>query len=517
MPHWVAPLSSYTASVAKVRATIDIEHLPVATVVVSDGVLVAANSAHAQLTGYGPSEVLGRTVPEIIAGFIDQRDRAMLERLVLDPRAHGSLWCRALRKDGATRAVRVEWAQADDEIYVFLLDARPEAFGQEVTEALARAAATFSRCASEAEVLDRAVDVLSERGFTATVLLWDEDDPLLRYGPTRIPTGTPVRAFERARPKREILVQLNPGFMDRRTAFFQDGVRLVREAYPEPVAEQVAAMLPAQRMVQAPLFVGDAPYGALVVTSDALTPPVATALELFAELIGKGIENIRLRFERVERERLAALGEAAGVMAHEVRNPVGAIMNALALLDREDPGAPNRALLAIISEETVRLEQLVTQLLELGRPLLPRPRAYALEELTQNAIRLLSTRGELGDRSIEVPNGQETLAWIDPDLTELALVNVLRNAAQSTAKGARMRVRVEKMDKCARWTLEDDGPGIPDEVTRRLGQPFVTTRATGTGMGLAVVRRIMEASGGRLSVGRAELGGAEVTLEFALP
>jgi len=497
---------------------IDIERLPVATVVTRDNVLIAANAAHELVTGYPPSEILGRTVLELIASLIDPRDRAMLERLAADPRSRGSLWCRVMRKDGDTRTVRVEWSQAEDLTYVFLLDARPEALGQEVTEALARAAGTFSRCASEEEVLERAVDVLCERDFTATVLLWDEHDPLLRYGPTRVPSRKLTRAFEKSRPKREILLQINPGFMERRTAFFEDGVRLVREAYPDPVAQEVAALLPAQRMVQAPLFVGDAPYGALVVTSDALTPLVATALELFAELIGKAIENIRLRFERVERERLAALGEAAGVMAHEVRNPVGAIMNALALLERDDrSAAPNRALLAIISEETVRLEQLVTQLLELGRPLLPRPRAYALEELTKSAIRLLSSRGELGDRTIELPEGQETLAWIDPDLTELALVNVLRNGAQSTAKGARMRVRVEKLEACARWTLEDDGPGIPDEVARRLGQPFVTTRAMGTGMGLAVVRRIMEASGGRLAVGRAKLGGAEVTLEFALP
>jgi PAS domain S-box-containing protein len=497
---------------------IDIERLPVATVVTRDNVLVAANAAHEQVTGWKPSEIVGRTVPELIASLIDPRDRAMLERLAQAPREHGSLWCRILRKDGQAAAVRVEWSQEDDTVYVFLVDARPEAFGQAVTEALARAAGTFSRCASEEEVLDSATLVLSERGFTTTVLLWDEDDPLLRYGPTRTPKGGLTRVFEKARPKREILAQINPGFMDRRTAFFQDGVRLVREAYPEPVAGEVAALLPAQRMVQAPLFVGDAPYGALVVTSDALTPLVTTALELFAELIGKAIENIRLRSERVERERLAALGEAAGVMAHEVRNPVGAIMNALALLEREDrSAAPNRALLAIISEETVRLEQLVTQLLELGRPLLPRPRAYALEELTRNAIRLLSSRGELRERTIELPDGQETLAWIDPDLAELALVNVLRNAAQSTAKGARMRVRIDKTDACARWTLEDDGPGIPEEVARRLGQPFVTTRATGTGMGLAVVRRIMAASGGNLSVGRAALGGAEVTLEFALP
>jgi signal transduction histidine kinase len=244
---------------------------------------------------------------------------------------------------------------------------------------------------------------------------------------------------------------------------------------------------------------------------------VATALELFAELIGKALETIRLRRMGVERERLAALGEAAGVMAHEVRNPVGAIMNALTLLQREEGGGPQHAaLLAIISEETVRLEQLVTQLLELGRPLLPRPRAFPMEELTQRALRRLTSREELGDRALEMPASGETLAWIDPDLTELALVNVLRNAVQSTQKHARMRLQVEAIDGCVHWTLEDDGPGIPDEVLRRLGQPFVTTRATGTGMGLAVVRRIVEASGGRLLVARGELGGARVTLELPL-
>jgi PAS domain S-box-containing protein len=506
------------------KHAVDIERLPVATIVTRRGLLVAANSAHERVTGWTCAELLGRNVQELIALLVDPRDHGIFTELARnressDPRTMGSLWCRVLHKDGESRAVRVEWElTGNEEALVFLLDARPEAFGQEVTEALARAAGAFSRCATEAEVLDRAVDVLCDRGFTATILLWDEDDPLLRYGPSRVVGQPETRAHEVARPKREFLVQVNPGFMERRTAFFQDGVRLVREAYPEPVAEQIVMLLPAQRMVQAPLFVGDAPYGALVVTSDALSPLVTTALELFAELIGKAIENIRLRVERVERERLAALGEAAGVMAHEVRNPVGAIMNALALLEREDrSGAPDRALLAIISEETVRLEQLVTQLLELGRPLLPRPRPYALEELTRKAIRLLASRGELTDRTIEMPPTTETLAWIDPDLTELALVNVLRNAAQSTGKGARMRLRIEKTEEHARWTLEDDGPGIPDEIAKRLGQPFVTTRATGTGMGLAVVRRIMEASGGQLSVGRAVLGGAEVTLEFRLP
>src|SRR5678816_1241791 len=108
----IAPLDvprEYTGGVGtKWGAEIDIERLPVATVITRDNVLVAANAAHEQVTGYAPAEILGRTVLELIATLIDPRDRAMLERLAGDPRAQGSLWCRVLRKDGQTRPVRVE-------------------------------------------------------------------------------------------------------------------------------------------------------------------------------------------------------------------------------------------------------------------------------------------------------------------------------------------------------------------------------------------------------------------------
>ena len=87
--------------------------------------------------------------------------------------------------------------------------------------------------------------------------------------------------------------------------------------------------------MQAPLFVNDVAYGALVLTGEALSPALAGSLEMFAELVARAIENVRLRIELVQRERLAALGEAAAVMAHEVRNPVAAIMNARALLQKE--------------------------------------------------------------------------------------------------------------------------------------------------------------------------------------
>ncbi len=505
--------------------TLDLDQLPVPALMTRDGVFVAINESFAQLTGWTAEALIGRTLPELLAKLIAPRDRASLERLSKNresshPQRHGSLWCSVLSASGEERPMRVQWRLSDNgrDSVTVLVDAQPEAFGQEVTEALARAAGALSRCATENEVLQRAVDALCERGFTATVLLWDEADPLLRYGPSGAPGRMRSTSLDLPRVPRDLLERLNPSFRDHRAAYFQDGIRLVREAYAEPVAERLLGLLPAHRMVQAPIFLGHEPYGALVVTGDTLTPFVATALDLFAELVAKALESVRLRQELVQHERLAALGEAAAVMAHEVRNPVGSIMNALALLDRHEAGAKEgKVLLSIISEEATRLAGLVEQLLELGRPLHPRPNVVVMEEIVARAVHVLDKRGELARASLTMPQPRDTHVLLDSTLAELAIINIVKNALQSTGGTGNLRITVTSSDATVGCVVEDDGPGIPDDIRARIGQPFVTTRATGTGMGLAVVRRIMEASGGRLAIERADHGGTRGTLEFPRP
>lgn len=492
-----------------------------------DGRFLAVNRLFEELTGWTSEALVGKTLLESLKELLSPHDLEIVAHRMRrhppdGPRTAGRLWCRLRSGSGGEVPVRVEWRHDPNgrDTIVTLVDAEPEAFGLEVTEALARAAGTLAAAVDENDVLVQAVTTLSARDFTATVLLIAPGDPLLRYGPSRSPKPSPGGVAALPRPPREVLTLINPAFMDRRAAFFQDGVRLVREAFPEPVVDEVLRLLPAERMVQAPLFVGSVPYGALVVTSSALSPLVATALELFAEFVGKAIENVRLRKEGALRERLAALGEAAAVMAHEVRNPVGAIMNALALLKRDPGPSPRSAsLLDIVGEESARLEHVVSQLLELGRPLLPRPRPCPVEEIVARAVSVLTARGQLRERALELPGvADETVASLDPDLMELAVTNVLRNAEQSTARGGRIRVRAETaMDPApglVRLVVEDDGPGFPDEVRARIGQPFLTTRAMGTGVGLAVVRRILDASGGRLQLDRSPLGGACVVLEL---
>ncbi len=496
-----------------------IQLLPIPALALRDGMCVAANTAYLRLIGIEEGAVVGRSRGELIAERVVPADQRLAENaatLALGGHDTGHLWCRVRDASGRDHPQRVVWFTGPEpgETLTFFFDAAPEAFGRNAADALARAAGLLGSCATEEEVLERGCEALAAHDFTATVLLVVEGDPLLRYGPTRSPLPRSHRPYELVRPPRGILEMLNPGFTQRRAAFFQDGMRLVRDTYPEQLVDDIARLLPSQRMVQAPLFVEGRPYGALVVTSELLTPLLAAAVELFAELLARAIENVRLRRERVHHERLAALGEAAAVMAHEVRNPVAALLNAATLLQRQTLDAPAReTLVRVVAEEAMRLERLVEDLLTLGRPLTPRLYTISLESVLDSVLALLERRGNLeGVRVTTSAPPRPMLVQGDEDLLQLAITNVVRNAAQSSMRG-RVRISFDEREGARAIVVEDDGAGFSTEAARRAGEPFFTTRPTGTGVGLAVVRRVLDASGGRLEVGPArELGGARVAL-----
>jgi two-component system sensor histidine kinase HydH len=516
---------------ARLNEQIALEKLPFATVLFTDGVAAQANPAFVDLLGWSLEDVVGLTAGQFIERYAHPADRATLEsgareRAELragrapqgEARQSGTLWVRMLTRDGGERALRIDWRGGTDgrQSFLFFTDAEAEAFGKRFTERLARAAGALVDGNSDTEILERAAEALAGEGLICTLLLIDRQDPLLRFGPTRVPASVqrlPPRSLQR--PPVSLLREVNPRFDERAAAFIFDGRRLVREAYPEAISSELLHVLPTTRMVQAPLFVGARPYGAMVVSGNTLTPMLGTAIELFAELVGHALANLQLRRERVERERLAALGEAAAVMAHEVRNPVAAIGNALALL-RATPrgGVMNEHLFEIISEETTRLDQLVNQLFELGRPLAPRPEAHPLLQLATASAKLLETRQESPVDRVTIEGTTADVVRVDRHLAELAVTNVLRNAVQSAGEHGHVVVHFERTENERALVVEDDGPGFAPEVLARAGEPFTTTRATGTGMGLAVVRRVLDALGGRVEIGTSAAGGARVALWF---
>ncbi len=223
--------------------------------------------------------------------------------------------------------------------------------------------------------------------------------------------------------------------------------------------------------------------------------------------------------ERAERaERLAALGRVAAALAHEIRNPLGSIAGSIDLI-AEAPGLgeDERRLCAIIRAESDRLNDLVGDMLNLARP-----RAPTLEHV--DAARIASDVVQLARRArmaaIEVPieyRGPASLPFV-ADGAQLRQVvwNLVRNAVQATGAAEPVTVSVgARDDGSLHVEVADHGPGIPPEMRSRIFDAFVTTRAQGLGIGLAVVRQIVEAHGGRIEV-RDTMGGG-TTLSVQLP
>ena len=516
-----------------------LDSIPIAALLARGDVIVAANPAYEKLMSIRADQVVGRTVSDLIAQFVHTPDNAVVESaadaLKAGQLADGTLWIRVIDARGVPRSLRVIWetADADGGVVIYLLEAANEAAAKSLAEALARAGGDLVRCRDEAEVLERAADALFAQGLTVTTFLLRGDDPFLAYGPTRTPDSPTAKpspllvSIMKISLPRGLLTRVNPHFYERRAAFFQEVAPLVDSAYPSEVATSVKFRLPAKHGVQAPIFVDEAPYGALVVTSNALSPALAGAIEMFAELVARAIENVRLigraaarleelqclQSELVVRERLAALGEAAAVMAHEVRNPIGAIANAATLLRRNS--GLDLELLRVIDEEAARLERMVSDLLDLGRPLAPKLRAVDLCALAKASVDVTRQRRECEDIAFTVEEaGSNLLASVDPDLVQLAVLNVMRNAAQATPPGGRVIIRVEPKDAGVAIVIDDEGPGFPALGTDRLFEPFFTTRAAGTGIGLAVVRRVVEANEGRLEIGATERGGGRFKMIF---
>ena len=222
------------------------------------------------------------------------------------------------------------------------------------------------------------------------------------------------------------------------------------------------------------------------------------------------VQHARAQEALRRRDRLAAMGELAATVAHEVRNPLNAIGMSVQRLRREfvnvepDHSAETRTeqaeLLEVLSSETSRINRIVQQFLEYARPprIAPRPVDLAafLTEVAAGAAAMAAERGITLDTAIERV-GEATL---DPDQLRQALDNLLRNAFEASADGSSVTLRAARTADGHRIVVEDHGPGIPADQLPRIFDLYFTTKAEGTGVGLAVTHQVIEAHGGSLEV-----------------
>ena len=231
-------------------------------------------------------------------------------------------------------------------------------------------------------------------------------------------------------------------------------------------------------------------------------------------------DQAQLEREMERSKALAAMGQFAATIAHELRNPLGSIKGAAQFLLQDSRDATVRDFLSIVVEEVDGLGKLTTDLLEFARPAPPTFFLTDLVALARSEVSFMREElARLGCSQVQEHYAvEEALARVDVGQLGRALRNLLLNAAQAMASVGNTRVdsrvSVTLTAEGARWRLsvEDNGPGLPSEGIERLWEPFFTTKARGTGLGLAQVRKTIEAQGGTILAENVATGGARFSL-----
>lgn len=220
---------------------------------------------------------------------------------------------------------------------------------------------------------------------------------------------------------------------------------------------------------------------------------------------------------RVRRaEKLAAIGQLASGLAHELGTPLSVIDRYAQRVVRDEAvSARSAEALRGVRREVGRMSRIVRQLLDFGTRSAGRPQLMAADRLVRRAA--VAVRDLAAERSVEVtvqaPLPSPTVR-VDAGRCEHALANLLQNAVQAVPEGGRVVFGYHAHDDEVELFVEDDGPGIADDIKDRLFEPFFTTKATGegSGLGLAVVQGVVEETEGRIELGSSSLGGARFAI-----
>lgn len=229
-------------------------------------------------------------------------------------------------------------------------------------------------------------------------------------------------------------------------------------------------------------------------------------------------ERKELEARLIKSERLASVGELAGSLAHEIRNPLGSLFAAAKMLTAESPqaaGYDQGTLLRVITDEARRLDRILADFLEFARPRPPLRQPHSLNGLVTEVLNSLQL-----DR---LANGKRLRTELDPTLPPVlvdadqikqVLWNVVRNALEASGPAGELRVATGAVDGQVVVEVVDHGPGIPPEQQARLFEPFQTTKPGGSGLGLAIAHRIVAAHQGAIDVASRLGVGTQVRIAF---
>jgi signal transduction histidine kinase len=229
-------------------------------------------------------------------------------------------------------------------------------------------------------------------------------------------------------------------------------------------------------------------------------------------------ERLRLKEQLSRAERLSAMGEMAAGISHEIRNPLGIIRSSAELLKKKiakiDSANP---LPDIIVEEASRLNNIITDFINFARPRSPNLNPCRVESILDKTIALFSA--QIGERNYLIEKTyQNPLPDIMADASMLhqSFLNILINSMQAMPEGGRIGLSLRPEGGRVIIEIDDEGLGIPTDLLDKIWDPFFTTKDKGTGLGLGIVKNIIESHGGIIQINNRETKGARVTIELPI-
>ena len=226
----------------------------------------------------------------------------------------------------------------------------------------------------------------------------------------------------------------------------------------------------------------------------------------------KGLEDSLKRVST-----LAALGEMAATVAHEIRNPLAGIAGFTALLLRDlEPKSESHRLAEKIKGGVANLNDIVENLLDYTRSVTIERADVDPKKVVEEAVRDLHMAGDGAGHSIQIEtNARKLRARLDPRLYRMIVANLVKNAIQATPGGGDIYIKLTNTQSGNLiLSVEDQGPGIASQTFDKIFTPFFTTKADGTGLGLATVKKLTELHGGRVSAMNKPEGGAVFKVEI---
>jgi signal transduction histidine kinase len=228
----------------------------------------------------------------------------------------------------------------------------------------------------------------------------------------------------------------------------------------------------------------------------------------------------RLEADRALNAKLAAMGELASGVAHEIRNPLNAISVITQRLEREfepkDGRVEYKELTAIVKNETERINNSIQQFLTLAKPPVLNKKPADLNECVRNAAALFEPRANEKGCRMQLDLNRLPVINIDSELCRQAILNLLENSLAVVDSDGKISIETRKEGKSCVLSVADNGPGIPDDQRERIFDLYYTTKPAGTGLGLPTVLRIVKEHGGRIEVLDNPGGGAVFRLEFPI-